>query len=46
MSSLFHWEWLVIELAVVGWAVWELVSLRRYKQTDAKPPVDSPDRPG
>ncbi len=36
MGSLFHWEWLVIELAVVGWAAWELVSLRRYKQQDAE----------
>ncbi len=46
MSSLFHWEWLVIELAVVGWAAWELLSLRRHKRRDAQRSTESTDRPG
>ena len=28
-ASLFRWEWIVIELIVLGLAVFELVSLRR-----------------
>ena len=44
MGFLFHWEWLLIELLVLGWAVWELVSLRRYKPPPAaERPLNQPE---
>lgn len=49
-----RYEWLLLELAVVGWAVWELYSLRRDKRrserekpAEANPTVaDPPHGPG
>jgi hypothetical protein len=29
LGGLVRYEWLLLEFAVVGWAVWELWSLRR-----------------
>jgi heme/copper-type cytochrome/quinol oxidase subunit 2 len=31
-SSLFQWEWLLIELIVLGLAFWELYALRRHRR--------------
>jgi hypothetical protein len=31
-GSLFQWEWLIIELLLLGFAIFELVSYRRYKR--------------
>ncbi|MFO1057932.1 MAG: hypothetical protein U1E53_13315 [Dongiaceae bacterium] len=31
LGSLFRWEWLLIELIVLGLAAWELYSLRRHR---------------
>lgn len=46
-ASLFKWEWIVIELIVLGLAVFELVSLRRDERRaqEAKRANDRGDRP-
>jgi hypothetical protein len=31
-GSLFQWEWLIIELLLLGFAIFEVVSYRRYKR--------------
>ncbi len=31
-GGLVRYEWLLLEFAVVGWAVWELWSLRRDRR--------------
>jgi hypothetical protein len=31
-GALFQWEWLVIELIVLGLAGWELYALRRHRR--------------
>jgi len=45
LGSLVRWEWLLFEALVLGWAVWELVSLRKYRDQDraAKKPSPPPD---
>ena len=35
-SFLGRWEWLLIELLVLGLAIFELVSLRRLQRRDRK----------
>ena len=34
-----RWEWLIIEIIVIGWAVVELVSVRRSLKRDRKSSV-------
>jgi hypothetical protein len=34
MASLFQWEWIIIELVVLGIAVAELISVRRSLRRD------------
>jgi hypothetical protein len=31
-GSLFQWEWLIIELLLLAFAIFEVVSYRRYKR--------------
>ncbi len=47
-ASLFRWEWIVIELIVLGLAVFELVSVRRDERRaqEAKRANSSGDGPG
>ena len=52
-SALFRWEWLLIELAVLGLAVFELCAVRRSLRRDRErerteanaraSPADSPE---
>lgn len=34
MSTLVQFEWLIIELLVLGWLIWELVSVKRSLKRD------------
>ncbi len=54
LGGLVRYEWLLFELAVVGWACWELWSLRRHRlraerETAARTEAqggDPPQEPG
>lgn len=35
-SALARWEWLLIEVLVLGWAIRELVSVRRERRKAAE----------
>ena len=46
-GGLVRYEWLLFELAVVGWAGWELWSLRRdRKRAEREKAADPSKRPG
>lgn len=46
-SALARWEWLLIEVLILGWAIRELISVRRErrKAAEAKAAKRSPDAP-
>ena len=45
LSFLTNWEWLIIELIVLGLAVRELVSLHLYKRREAQRQNEPPTPP-
>lgn len=41
-GPLFQWEWLIIELLLLGFAIFEVVSYRRYKRRMQKQALEQP----
>jgi len=44
-GSLFQWEWLIIELLLLGFAIFEVVSYRRYKRRKQIEEAASAEKP-